>query len=480
MKFTICASGNLGYIVLRHLVNNSIDISLVLTDFKSNSIIEFCENHEIPVFKGNPRQGKFIKWITDNPIQIVHLLSVNYLFILDNEILDKINGYAINFHGSLLPKYRGRTPHVWAIINGEKECGITAHLMNSKCDDGDIIKQIVVNIDNIDTGADILNKYNALYPSFVLSIIESIRNNTLTFTHQDISKATYFSKRTPADVEINWDWQKERIYNWVRAQADPYPGAFTYLNDKKFIINHIFYADYGFIDSMPNGQIVAITDGNPIVKTQNGCICIDNFNTNAKFTIGDIFGGKYIVSQSPTPPHICNEELKVLWQNNSLESLDHALRSETEIRFVNYIECDIAQLIEILELRNHPEIRKWMVNSDEILFDKHINFVQSLLTKSDSRYYAVYMNDKLYASINIQVQSNNICERGIYSAPEFQGHGYTSKLERTFNKVLKSIGFNTILAKVKLDNQRSIRYHNKLGYKEVNRNEYYSFFKLEL
>jgi len=90
---------------------------------------------------------------------------------------------------------------------------------------------------------------------------------------QDESKATYFGKRTPDDGEINWYWQKERIRNWVRAQALPYPGAFTWVGQEKMIIDEIAFDDTGFHSDIPNGTVLSLS---PVrVKTPNGVIRIE-------------------------------------------------------------------------------------------------------------------------------------------------------------------------------------------------------------
>lgn len=272
MNYCICVSGALGLTVLQRLVASPITIKCVLTDRHSDGIIEYCEQQNIPVFAGNPRNGKAVNWLGEQRIEFENLLSINYLFILEPDVLNKATGYAVNFHGSLLPKYRGRTPHVWAIINGEKQTGVTAHLMNANCDDGDIVRQVIVPIEEEDTGAIILEKYKALYPGLVLQVVEDIESGRVNCQKQDITKATYFGKRTPDDGQINWNWQKERIRNWVRAQANPYPGAFTFLKDNKIIINKIEYSDLGFTDTMVNGLVVAVIDGVPYVKTQNGVV----------------------------------------------------------------------------------------------------------------------------------------------------------------------------------------------------------------
>ncbi len=287
MNYCICVSGALGLTVLQRLTVSSITIKCVLTDRHSDEIVAYCEQQHLPVFAGNPRNGKAAEWLDGQKIEFENLLSINYLFILEPDILNRVTGYAVNFHGSLLPKYRGRTPHVWAIINGEKETGVTAHLMNANCDDGDIVRQVVVPIEDEDTGASILEKYKALYPGLVLQVVEDIENRNVQCRKQDISKATYFGKRTPGDGEIHWEWQKERIRNWVRAQAKPYPGAFTYLNDCKIIINKIEFNDFGFTDTMANGLIVAVKDGIPYVKTQNGVVKLIDIETDAIIKEGD-------------------------------------------------------------------------------------------------------------------------------------------------------------------------------------------------
>lgn len=287
MNYCICVSGNLGLIVLKKLLQKTINIAAVLTDRHSGEIVSICEEKCVKCFAGNPRNGKAYSWIKENNIEFDILLSINYLFILETDILN-MPKHAINFHGSLLPRYRGRTPHVWAIINGEKEVGITAHLMNDKCDDGDIVKQIVIPVEDEDTGAKILSKYNEKYPSMVDEIIDEIEGDQIVVRPQDISKATYFGKRTSEDGHINWEWQKERIRNWVRAQANPYPGAFTFLNDDKIIINKIEYSNLGFTDTMVNGLVVAVMDGTPYVKTQNGVVKLVDFETDTMIKTRDI------------------------------------------------------------------------------------------------------------------------------------------------------------------------------------------------
>lgn len=261
-------SGELGYHCIEK-IRYLTSPQFIFTDRKSIEIIDYAKSKKIPLYIGNPRNERTESFLNEFKTDLI--FSINYLFIVNQDILMHPEITAINFHGSLLPRYRGRTPHVWAIINGEKETGISAHIMEDGCDTGDIVLQEVVQIEANTTGDDILQRYKIIYPSMIEKIVDSIENNKLVRVKQDNDKATYFGKRTPDDGRIDWNWKKERIINWVRAQAYPYPGAFTFLNGKKVIIDKIKSTEIHLDEMMPNGLIIEI---NPkvIVKTTDGLV----------------------------------------------------------------------------------------------------------------------------------------------------------------------------------------------------------------
>lgn len=268
LKIGILCSGELGLITLKE-IRDKIELQFIFTDKNSFEIIEYANSNDTSIFIGNPRKNCPYSFLSNFETDII--LSINYLFIVDRIVLDHPKLFAINFHGSLLPKYRGRTPHVWAIINGEKETGITAHLMKDACDTGDIVMQKKVLIEKDDTGASLLNKFKSIYPPIIFDLINQIQKGKLSLVQQDNRFATFFGKRTPEDGQINWNWQKERIYNWVRAQSYPYPGAFTIINNQKIIIDWVEFMDLGFSDNMINGLII---EAKPfiLVKTPNGVL----------------------------------------------------------------------------------------------------------------------------------------------------------------------------------------------------------------
>lgn len=282
MRIGLLASGNLGFIVLEYM-KSLYQIEFVMTDKKSNTIIDFCLNNNIPCFTGNPRNGKAHSFFANKCVDLI--VSVNYLFIIEKDIIELPTLFAFNIHGSLLPKYRGRTPHVWSIINNEKQTGITAHKIDEGCDTGDIIEQIKIEITDTDTGASILNKYAQQYIPLIESVLFKIKNDSVLYLKQNDIEATYFGVRTPDDGKIDWNWQKERIYNWVRAQASPYPGAFSFYEDEKIIIDEIVFSNYGFNAEMPNGLI--LSEKPLLVKTSNGVIELTIVrNENLKIKMG--------------------------------------------------------------------------------------------------------------------------------------------------------------------------------------------------
>ncbi len=233
-KLTVifCCSGGLGAVALRAVLNiDFVTIKLLLTDQNSEEIIKIAGERGIPVFARNPRCN-----ILKGNLACDVIASVNYLFVLPAALLSKARKLAFNIHGSLLPRYMGRTPVTWVIINDEVETGITAHEMVAEVDAGPILVQQKVAVTNEDTGGSLLKKLARRYPVILRKVFEQIGSDSLIRVPQELSKRTYFGKREPSDGMIDWRWSARRIYNWVRAQTMPYPGAFGFIKGKKYRI----------------------------------------------------------------------------------------------------------------------------------------------------------------------------------------------------------------------------------------------------
>ena len=282
MKLGVLVSGGLGFDTLQKIAAEN-PIEFVFTDKGSNAIIDWCIANNTDHFVGNPRDGRGLKASENHHFDV--LVSVNYLFLIEEDLIKKASVCAFNLHGSLLPKYRGRTPHVWAIINDESITGVTAHEIAKGCDTGRIIKQIEVPIGPNDTGGTILSKFTKLYYPLVSEVLKSIQDKSVQFTDQDESISSFYGKRTPEDGQIDWRWNSIQIRNWVRAQSDPYPGAFSFVNENKVIIDWVEPVQSESND-LP-GKIVSLDP--LLVKTEDGVVEITKLRGSYHFDLQENF-----------------------------------------------------------------------------------------------------------------------------------------------------------------------------------------------
>jgi methionyl-tRNA formyltransferase len=141
-----------------------------------------------------------------------------------------------NLHGSLLPQYRGAAPINWAIINGEKETGLTTFFLKHEIDTGDIVLQVKETIREEDTFEILYNRLKHIGAQLILDTVKLIEKENYTPIPQDISvplkSAPKLFKET---CQINWNQSEEEIYNFVRGLS-PYPCAWTMLNGKTYKI----------------------------------------------------------------------------------------------------------------------------------------------------------------------------------------------------------------------------------------------------
>ena len=293
-SFTIgvMACGKIGLTTLKN-IKDSFEVSFILTDRLSQFISEFAKQSGIPVFEDNPREGAATEFIRRLEIKKIDVLvSVNYRFLIDADLIAYPKLMSINVHGSLLPRYRGRAPLIWAIINGETETGITVHCIDEGCDTGDILYQESISIPKDATGGEMVDRLSEIYPEAIKKTLYQLMNGTHEFQPQIEYYATHFERRRPEDGLICWEWRRERVYDWVRALAPPYPGAFTLLNDKKVLITSVCLSSHGFSSSDQNGLVIANDRNKPIVKTSNGALEIISYEGSEPLTInvGDVLG----------------------------------------------------------------------------------------------------------------------------------------------------------------------------------------------
>jgi methionyl-tRNA formyltransferase len=142
---------------------------------------------------------------------------------------------SFNLHASLLPKYRGAAPIQWALINGEKETGVTTFSLEEKVDTGNVYIQEKIEIEEDDDFGTLHDKLSALGADVVLGTVDLLESGDFVLKEQTGNKVTYAPKITKEITEIDWNKNAEDIHNLVRALS-PYPGASFYYNDRMFKI----------------------------------------------------------------------------------------------------------------------------------------------------------------------------------------------------------------------------------------------------
>ena len=234
----VFAHHNVGVRCLSVLLAHGVHVALVVTHRDNpketiwfDSVAELAMLHGIPtITPDNPNTPEVIAQI--RALQPDIFFSFYYREMLKRELLEIPWRGALNMHGSLLPKYRGRVPVNWAIIHGETETGATLHYMTEKPDNGAIVAQQAVPILPNDTALQVFQKVTVAAEMVLNACLPDLLAGHAKAVKQDLSKGGYFGGRKAEDGVIDWSQSAQAIHNLVRAVAPPYPGATTQLMGK--------------------------------------------------------------------------------------------------------------------------------------------------------------------------------------------------------------------------------------------------------
>jgi methionyl-tRNA formyltransferase len=225
-----------GHRTLKALLESEHEVVLVVTHPRSehayekiwsDSVAELAQAHNVPVLLRNrPDDEELGVRLKEAEPDI--LVANNWRTWLPPEIFTLPRHGTLNVHDSLLPAYAGFSPLIWALINGEPEVGVTAHMMDADLDAGDIVLQRAVPVGPQDTTTDLFYKTVDLIGPITVDALALIATGRTNWVKQDRSKASFFHKRSVEDSRIDWTWPAEDIERLVRAQSDPYPNAFTH------------------------------------------------------------------------------------------------------------------------------------------------------------------------------------------------------------------------------------------------------------
>ncbi len=242
MSVVLFGYHNMGCIALKVLTELGIPVNAVVThrdDPNENrwfeSLAEKAGEKKIPVHYSEDLDSPGLLALVRTLAPEV-LLSCYYRHMISEKVLAVPRRAALNLHGSLLPRYRGRCPVNWQILHGETVGGVTLHHMVRQADAGDIVGQRAVAIAPDDTAYALFRKLEPAAEELLREMMPRVMEGTAPRIPQDHSLADYFGGRRPEDGRIDWEWPAGRIYNLIRAVAWPYPGAFSILDGKKILV----------------------------------------------------------------------------------------------------------------------------------------------------------------------------------------------------------------------------------------------------
>ncbi|HSD00106.1 MAG TPA: formyltransferase [Casimicrobiaceae bacterium] len=233
MRAVVFAYHNVGARCLRVLCAHGVEVPLVVTHEDDPSEVQWFERvADVADEAGLPWTAPVDVNVPEEIARISALrpdfvFSFYYRRMLASALLALPRRGALNMHGSLLPKYRGRAPVNWAVLNGERQTGATLHYMIDKPDAGDIVAQQAVPILPDDTAQQVFDKVTVAAEICLDGVLPALLAGTARRYVNDLAHGSYYGGRTPDDGRIDWSKSAREIHNLVRAVAPPYPGAFT-------------------------------------------------------------------------------------------------------------------------------------------------------------------------------------------------------------------------------------------------------------
>jgi len=254
--------------VIKYAVAGSLNYSVKIDYLVSNG-------YQPELVIGPENIADYEAIIKDKKIEL--LVCFAYPNILKKKELELFSKGCINYHSGL-PKYRGRHPLNWMLIDGMKTIPNAIHYMDEGIDTGDILLQRNIVSERGDDYKTILHKQTLISQEMMLEAIKMIESGGVTRIRQNPDELGYTPKRKPEDSRMNWKSTSKQLHNFISALVDPMPNAFCYTEDKKISIRK------SYIGPAPGIILYEIEDRKYVVSTGDGVVVVE---TDIKLNVGN-------------------------------------------------------------------------------------------------------------------------------------------------------------------------------------------------
>ncbi len=193
------------------------------------------------------------------------------------EALGEARTRAFVFHDSLLPEYRGFSPTVWAIANGESRCGATLFRLTDEIDAGPIVGQRAVEIGSEATIGEVFERVTAAYLEILEDRLPQILEGRVDARAQDPARATYTCRRAEEDNHVDWSRPTRNVHNLIRAVTHPYPGAYSFARERRITLwsarpcpnprRYVGGVPGSVVEVRSDGVVILTADGSMLVET---------------------------------------------------------------------------------------------------------------------------------------------------------------------------------------------------------------------
>jgi methionyl-tRNA formyltransferase len=230
-----------------------------------------------------------------NTISAIREADPDLIFVVgwSQLVMDEFIGLprhgVFGMHPTLLPRHRGRAAIPWAILSGLAKTGVTLfQIGDGTADSGPLVGQVEVPVDPHETATTLYEKVTAAHLELVREYVPRLIDGSAERIPQDTRRASAWPKRTPADGIIDWETRAPYLYDWVRAQTRPYPGAFTYLGDEKVVVWRARPVELE--EEAPAGTVVGLDGAQAVVACGEGGLVLEEVEGVAEVPVGAQLG----------------------------------------------------------------------------------------------------------------------------------------------------------------------------------------------